>query len=583
MLAKVLQWVVELPDPSMLFLTSVLVTAVVSGLLPSIVASIAGLLVYDFFFVEPIYSLAVAKPQDVVSLVVYLIVGIITARLTARIRDQGEEARQREARTNALYGFSRAIAGAVGLDDLVPVVVRHVGELFASDAILLTADGDHLIAHDGQLAPGGLGDTELASAIRAWRTGEATGPGTDTLPGGERVFVPLATARGIVGVLGLRASRARALSPDQHDLLQAVARQAAVALERCRIDVVLEEQSKTEQIVDASEDGIIVVDPSGVVMHVNEVACAILEIDRTDALGKRFDALEAGHAHYLRLRAGVREVLERPSADRERLEISVFLRGRDHHYVLRQTPFHTRDGSPGGIILALQDVSYVRDQERRREDLLATLSHELGTPLTSMGIAVEMLKRRADKLDSEMRALVDVTHEDVQRLGDVSQRFLDLARSRAMPIAVERKPVDLSAVIVRVVKLFSIHATEKGVHLATDGERPGTIPGDETKLTWALSNLVANAIRHTPVGGHVRLTAGSNDTAVLVSVRDTGPGIPVEQQERIFDRFAQGKGDVGAAGLGLAIVRDVVQAHGGRIHLESAPGEGACFTLELPT
>ncbi len=103
----------------------------------------------------------------------------------------------------------------------------------------------------------------------------------------------------------------------------------------------------------------------------------------------------------------------------------------------------------------------------------------------------------------------------------------------------------------------------------------GTIVGDETKLTWALSNLVANALRYTPRGGHVRVELRRRRTgAVLVSVSDTGPGIPLEQQERIFERFTQSaaSGEAGAAGLGLAIVRDIVQAHGGRIHLESAPG-----------
>jgi two-component system, NtrC family, sensor histidine kinase KinB len=374
------------------------------------------------------------------------------------------------------------------------------------------------------------------------------------------------------------------LSIEQRDLLQAVARQAAVAIERCRIDVVLEEKAKTEQIMEASEDGIIVLDPAGVVIHANEVACAILETERSDVVGRRFQALEARHTHYLRLRETVRDFLEHPKQDRERLEISLFLRGRDHSYVLRPTPFHTRDGSPAGLILALQDVTYLRDQERRRENLVATLSHELGTPLTSMRMAVEMLKQRADKLDPEVRQFIDIAHDDVQRLADVSQRFLDLARSRAMTIAVERRPVDLSKVIARVAKLFTIQAGERGIALETSGESAGTIAGDETKLTWALSNLIANAIRYTPHGGRVRVATESKDGTVLVSVADTGPGIPAEQQERIFDRFAQGTGGgkACAAGLGLAIVRDVVQAHGGRIHLDSAVGKGTRFTLELP-
>jgi two-component system sensor histidine kinase KdpD len=585
LIAKLMEQLVHLPDPSMLFLTAVLVTAVVAGLVPSIVASVLGLLVYDFFFVQPVYTFTVTKPQDVVSLLVYLIVGILTSQLTARIRDQADAARSREARTNALYEFSRQIAGAVGLEDLVPVVVRQVGELFAGDVVLLGVESDRLALRGSHPPALGLGDAEMAAATWVWRHDEEAGPGTDTLPGGEWLYVPLGTARGVVGVLGVRPPKAqRALSLDQRDLLQAVAKQAAVAIERCRIDVVLEEKAKTEQIIEASEDGIIVLDPLGVVIHANEVACAILELERAELVGRRFESLEVRHTHYLRLREAVREFVEHPKQERERVEISLFLRGRDHNYVLRLTPFRTRDGSPAGLLLALQDITYVRDQERRRENLVATLSHELGTPLTSLRIAVEMLRQRADKIDRELRGFVDIANEDVQRLADVSQRFLDLARSRAMTIAVERNPVSLEAVIARVVKLFAIQAKDKGLTLEAKGVPAETIPGDEVKLTWALSNLVANAIRYTPPGGRVEVGTESRDGAAVITVSDTGPGIPAEQQERIFERFTQSAsaGEAGAAGLGLAIVRDVVQAHGGRIRLDSAPDKGTRFTLELP-
>ena len=584
--AKLLMRLVDLPDPSMLFLTAVLVTAVIGGLIPSVIASVFGLVVYDFFFVQPVFTFTVTKPQDLVSLSVFLIVGIITSQLTARIRDQAEAARQREARTDALYAFSRQIAGAVGLDDLVPMVARHVAELFNAEVAILGPQGDALVVRGCHPSSVSLGEPERAAADWVWRHDVEAGPGTETLPGGEWFWVPLTTARGVVGVLGVRTAGEHAALPiDQRELLQSLARQAAIAIERCRIDVVLEEKAKTEQIIEASEDGVIVLDPAGVVMNVNEVACAILELERGEVVGRLFDKLDVRHTHYLRLREAVRDFLEHPQKERERLEISLFLRGRDHFYVLRPTAFYTRDGQAAGLILALQDVTYLRDQERRRENLVATLSHELGTPLTSMRMAIEMLAKRSGELDPELRGFVEVAHEDVRRLADVSQRFLDLARSRAMTIAVERKPVDIRSVIARVTKLFAIQANDKGVALESGAVEPATIAGDEVKLTWALSNLIANAIRYTPAGGSVRIETGSNDGHVLVSVSDTGPGIPPDQQERIFERFSQAAtsgGEAGAAGLGLAIVRDVVQAHGGRIRLDSAVGKGTRFTMELP-
>jgi signal transduction histidine kinase len=135
------------------------------------------------------------------------------------------------------------------------------------------------------------------------------------------------------------------------------------------------------------------------------------------------------------------------------------------------------------------------------------------------------------------------------------------------------------------MRIFTLQAQEKGVTLEAKLPPAGlTIIGDPTKLTWAVSNLLSNALRYTPANGTVRVDAVSERGRVLISVIDTGPGIPAEQRERIFEPFAQmaEAGDIGAAGLGLAIVRDIVQAHGGRIHLQSEIGKGSRFTLELP-
>jgi len=581
--AKLLKWLVALPDPAMVFLAGVLFTAVFAGLGPSLLASVTSLMVYNFFFVDPLYTFTVTKPQDVVLMIVFLIVAVLTSQLTARARDQAEAARLREARTAALYAFSRQIAGAVGLNDLVPVVVRHVAELFAADVALLGPAGGRLAVLGGEPCGVRFNDAEIAAAVWAWQHDESVGPDTDTLPGGEWSFVPLGTARGTVGVLALRARPAGAQLPlDKRQLLEALARQAAVAIERTRIDVVLEEKAKTEQVIEAIEDGLIVLDPAGQVAHLNEVACAILEVDREEVLGRRFKDLAVTHPHYLRLREALGDFLAHP--ERERLEMTLFLRGRDHSYLLHPTPFGARDGSPAGLILALQDVTYLRDQERQREQLVATLSHELGTPLTSLQMAVELLSQRAAGLDDEQRTLVDTAGEDVLRLQEVARQFLDLARGRATSIALERRQLDLRVVVARVGKLFAIQAREKGVAFEITAPVGGPIVGDETKLTWAFSNLVANALRYTPAGGHVRMETASKDGAFLVSVSDTGPGIPPDQRERIFERFTQSAaaGDIGAAGLGLAIVRDIVQAHGGRIHIKSEVGHGTRFAIELP-
>src|SRR5213593_2245082 len=349
--------------------------------------------------------------------------------------------------------------------------------------------------------------------------------------------------------------------------------------EQLNVEAVLDEKAKTEAVIDSIDDGLVVLDPAGSVLHMNEVARAILGLEQIEVPGVPFDRLGSDHPHYLRLREAVRQLLAEPDREPERVELALFLRGRDHYYVLRPTPLRARDGSRAGLILALQDVTYLRDQEARFEQLVATLSHELGSPLTSLRMAVELLGRD-DPLAPAPRALVDAAQEDVARLQDLAQRLLDLSRARATSIPLERRNVDLRDVIPRTLKLFVLQAREKGIVLESTVADAGlTIAGDPTKLTWALSNLLANALRYTPPGGSVRVEAAAADGSVVVSVSDTGGGIPPDQQERIFERFVQSGegGTVGAAGLGLSIVRDIVQAHGGRIHVESTVGAGSCF------
>jgi PAS domain S-box-containing protein len=508
---------------------------------------------------------------------------VLTSQLTARARDQADAARRREARTAALYAFARDIAGAATIDQLLVGIVEHVARAFRAEVVLLLPEGEKLRVRAVEPTGTRFAAAEQATALWAFEHGERAGRGTDALPGSEWLHVPLATVRGAVGVLAVHGERPDSLAGlEQRQLLDALAGQAAVAIERTRIDAVLAEKAKTEAVIESIDDGLVVLDPQGVVVHVNEVACAILDVTREEAVGRPFERLGTSHPHYLRLRAAVAEILANPERAPDVLEIAIFLRGRDHFFVLRPTPLQTADGAGAGLILALQDVTHLRDQEARREQLVATLSHELRTPLTSLRMATELLAGAKPALAGEAAALVDAAREDVSRLEDVAQRLLELSRSRAMSIALERSQVPVSELVERMARVFSLQAREHGIALETAPPAAGlSIPGDATKLTWALSNLISNALRYTPRGGRVRVEAAPAGESVRISVSDTGPGIPVERRERIFERYVQGE-DPGAAGLGLSIVRDIVQAHGGRIFLESEVGQGSRFVLELP-
>jgi PAS domain S-box-containing protein len=238
-------------------------------------------------------------------------------------------------------------------------------------------------------------------------------------------------------------------------------------------------KAKTEAIIESIDDGLVVLDRHGAVAHLNEVACAILDVDRSAALGRPFAELATSHPRYLRLRSAVAH-LEDGEAMPAPVEIAMFLRGRDHFFSLRSTPLRSAEGDALGRILTLQDVTSLRDQEARREQLVATLSHELRTPLTSLRMAGDLLARSISPDGSNARPLIDAAREDVARLEDVAHRLLELSRSRATTIGLDREKIPMRLLVERGAGIFELQAREAGVSIETNWSRfprsPATPP-----------------------------------------------------------------------------------------------------------
>jgi len=345
------------------------------------------------------------------------------------------------------------------------------------------------------------------------------------------------------------------------------------------------EKRKTEAIIESLEDGVVLLDSDGIVAHINEVAALIMGIEPADALGSRFDDLSSNHPHYLRVRDAIRN-LSKTETELQRIEVQLHIRGRDHSYVLKPVPLR-QEGRALGTLLILQDVTYIRDQDRARTNLVATLSHELRTPLTSLALLAELLRREEDSLTPKQRDVLRAILEETSRMKQLADNLLNLARGQIPLIAVQRVALDLEKIVEDVTERFAIQAQEKKVHLETHIERIPEMLGDPVKLSWVVSNLIGNALRYTPEGGTIAVAtrlAGQNVASLEVS--DTGPGIAPEIRDHVFERFAQygtNGYSSGSAGLGLAIVKDIVEAHGGRIFIESNNGHGSRFIVQLPT
>jgi two-component system sensor histidine kinase KdpD len=236
-LGTVLERTVGLREPALIFLSAVLVTAVAGGLWPSIAASVLGVLAYNFYFTEPYYTFNVANPHDIVALIVFLAVAALTSHLVARVRADAIAASAREARTATLYALSRAAAAASSVEDLLPAIAQQAGEHFHAAAVVS-------LPSDGALAPRAsypagteLPAQERAAAEWAWTEGRTASIAAESAASGSGwLHASLAARRGQVAVLSLALPPGKELDADEQRLLDALAQQAAVALERCLLD-----------------------------------------------------------------------------------------------------------------------------------------------------------------------------------------------------------------------------------------------------------------------------------------------------------------------------------------------------------
>lgn len=345
------------------------------------------------------------------------------------------------------------------------------------------------------------------------------------------------------------------------------------------------EKRKSEAIVRSIDDGIIAVDAHLTVMDINPVAAQVLGINATEAVGKKFQHVVGGG----RLLEYVKKSLstgESPSIE----ENEAFLTLRDEqgetHYQYLVTPVRTPPGTMLGAILLLRNVTRLRELDRLKSEFVAMASHELQTPLTSIGMSIGLLSERvAAHLDDRERELLEVAGEEVNRLRSLVRDLLDLSKIEAGKVEMKFNVVPVRLLAEKAVDALRTQAEDREVELLTSIDE--TLPrarADANKITWVLTNLISNALRYTQADGHVRVSAREVGGKIHIAVADDGAGIPYEFQSRIFERFVQideheGKG---GSGLGLAICNEIVRAHGGSIWVDSTPGAGSTFTFTLP-
>jgi signal transduction histidine kinase len=257
----------------------------------------------------------------------------------------------------------------------------------------------------------------------------------------------------------------------------------------------------------------------------------------------------------------------------------------DRYFLPRATPVYESRGVIVGATVFLQDVTRLRRFEELKNDVVATIAHEFRTPLTSLRMAVHLCTEEvAGPLTEKQAELLHAAREDCDRLQTMVDDLLDMSRIESGRVELYPLPTPVGMLAENAIEQFRAEAEAKGIRLSADVTIPEVrVLADHERVGHIFSNLINNALRHTPREGSVTLGANLTNGAVRFSVTDTGTGIAKEYHERLFEKFFQvPDGGPKGTGLGLYIAREIVRAHGGDIGIESDPGKGSTFWFTLP-
>jgi two-component system phosphate regulon sensor histidine kinase PhoR len=341
-----------------------------------------------------------------------------------------------------------------------------------------------------------------------------------------------------------------------------------------RVDELARDRARMEAILSSMVEGVLVVDEQGRLQLVNDAARRILKLDR-DASGRPY--VEAIR------HPGIVQQIGDALAGRmpDGLELSLSL-DATRTLVARVAPVRA---AGRGAVLVLHDITDLRRADQIRRDFVANVSHELRTPLTAIKGYAEALLDDPEDREAHDRFL-EIIHRHATRMERLVKDLLRLARLDAGQEAVERATCDIDALVSNVAADFDAIVADKRLRLESSVDADArTIEADPAKLHDVLRNLVENAVHYTPEDGRIDIASRANGTNFVLSVADTGPGIPPGDLTRVFERFYRvdkSRARPGGTGLGLAIVKHLVQVMDGEVWAENRPEGGALFSVKLP-
>jgi PAS domain S-box-containing protein len=422
----------------------------------------------------------------------------------------------------------------------------------------------------------------------------------ETLGVSQGVIAPLIARDRLLGLLVILGDN---LQRGDEAALAPLASQAAIALDKAALyEAMLAAHRFSESLIDSMSEGLAVVDTDGRHMLANRAFCEMVGFRPEDLDGQLpphpywpADEYDALHADLYKILSG---------AHPPGREVVVTLRRHDgSHFHAGMTPgeVHDERGRVTGLLVIVRDLTErerleaeaaqaraAREADRLKSELLSTVSHELRTPLAAIKGFTSTMLRYGDRLSTEeQREFLQDIEEASDRLAELVGNLLNMSRLEAALLSIESEPLDLAPLVREEAGTFQSRLNRRKQQLIM--QVPDSLPpvlADARRMRQVLANLLDNAAKYTPVGGRITVSAGEEENEVVLSVADTGPGIPPEHLTQIFEPFHRVDSrltrTVGGTGLGLAITRRILDAQGGRIEVQSQLGTGATFIVRLP-